>query len=842
MRFRSFGPLSLTACLLVAAANGELACADEQPVDYLRDVKPIFARHCTKCHGPEKRQSGLRLDAAELMRRGGDSGPGVIAGKPNKSLVLMALTGSEEISEMPPDGPKPTAAEIETLRRWIEQGAKAPEEDIAAAAGSDHWSFQRPTRPPLPEVRDRSWPRGAIDRFILARLEAEGIAPSPEADRRTLIRRLSLDLRGIAPTVGEVDEFVGDLRPDAYERLVDRMLASPAYGERWGRHWLDIARYADSNGYTRDFAREIWLYRDWVINAVNRDQPFDQFTIEQIAGDMLPDATMAQRLATGFHRNTQFNEEGGTDDEQFRIDAVADRVNTTATAFLGLTLECARCHEHKFDPLAQREYYQFFAFLNNCDEPKIEAPSPRQIERGDLERRQEIRARIAELTKEIDAERDKFDAAQQAWEAEITPEQRSSFPGPLQVALMVEFEKRDAAQKKLVEEKFKTTEAARTTFPQVEEIYQLQAAEPVIPTSMVLAERDELRATFVHKRGNFLDAGPQVQPRTPAVLNPLEFEGDRADRLDLARWLVDPANPLTPRVTVNRWWQRLFGHGIVETENDFGTQGSPPSHPHLLDWLAVELVESDWSMKRMHRLIVTSAAYRQSSHWRSDLETVDPRNVLLARQSRIRLEAEIVRDAALSASGLLSRKIGGPSVHPPQPEGVFEFTQDPKPWNTDEDGDRYRRAMYTFLWRSSPYPALTVFDAPDGNVSCTRRVRSNTPLQALTLANDATFLECARALAARVLAESPKPAHRGRRAFELCYARRPSPQETARLNQLIAHERRRFAASPEAAREFVGGMPLKASADMGDAEAVELAVWTAACRVLINVDEFITRQ
>jgi hypothetical protein len=833
--------MSLLLCVTVVFPAWA-ADRDDRTVDYARDVKPLFARYCTKCHGPEKRQSGLRLDAAALVLRGGDSGPGIVAGKPEESLVLKALTGSDELSEMPPEGPKPSAAEIAILRKWIEQGAKAPDEKIAATAGSDHWSFQRPTRPPLPAVRDTSWPRGAIDRFILARLEAEGIAPSPEADRNTLIRRLSLDLRGITPTVEEVDEFVRDERPDAYDRLVDRMLASPAYGERWGRHWLDIAHYADSNGYTRDFAREIWLYRDWVIDAVNRDQPFDRFTIEQIAGDMLEGAAMKQRLATGFLRNTLFNEEGGTDDEQFRIDAVADRLNTTATAFLGLTLKCARCHEHKFDPISQREYYQFFALLNNCDEPKIEAPSRAQIERGDLERRKEIRARIADLEKELDENREAFDTAQKEWEAAITPEQRSSFPGPLQVALMVKFDKRDDAQKKLVEEKFKQTDRARAKFPQVEEIHRLKAAEPVIPTSMVLKEREKPRETFVHKRGNFLDHGPKVEPQTPAVLNPLNFAGEHANRLDLARWLVDPANPLTPRVTVNRWWQRLFGRGIVETENDFGTQGALPSHPQLLDWLAVELVESGWSMKWMHRLMVTSATYRQSSHWRSDLETIDPRNVLLARQSRLRLEAEIVRDAALSASGLLSRKIGGPSVHPPQPEGVFDFTQDPKPWNTDQNGDRYRRAMYTFLWRSSPYPALTVFDAPDGNVTCTRRVRSNTPLQALTLANDTTFLECAREMASRVIATSPKLKQRGVRVFELCFARQPNKEERRRLKQLVVHEQERFQTSPEAARELVRGMPSKIDNKLSDADAVELAVWTAACRVLMNTDEFITRE
>jgi hypothetical protein len=405
---------------------------------------------------------------------------------------------------------------------------------------------------------------------------------------------------------------------------------------------------------------------------------------------------------------------------------------------------------------------------------------------------------------------------------------------------------REANEKKLIENVYKNTEQARTAFPQVERIFQLRASEPVIPTSMVLRERAKPRETFVHKRGNFLDHGPQVQADVPAVLHPLSTASEMPNRLDLARWLADPANPLTPRVTVNRWWQHLFGRGLVETENDFGTQGTPPTHPELLDWLALELVEGGWSMKRVHRLIVTSATYRQSSHWRSDLEQIDATNLLLARQSRLRLDAEIVRDAALSASGLLSRKIGGPSVHPPQPDGVFDFTQDSKPWKTEPGGDRYRRGMYTFFWRSSPYPALSVFDAPNGNVTCTRRPRSNTPLQALTLANDATFVEAARALAARVLAETPPEklddAARVRHAFALCLAREPSEAEAQRLVAIQRAERRRFENSPQTAREFVAGEPLGDLKQMPDGDVVDLAAWTAACRVLLNVDEFITRE
>ncbi|MBI4657875.1 MAG: DUF1553 domain-containing protein [Verrucomicrobia bacterium] len=709
--------------------------------------------------------------------------------------------------------------------------------DTAQAAGANHWAFVRPERPLPPNLRDAEQAHNPIDRFILARLEKEGLKPSSPAKRATLIRRVSLDLLGLPPSPEEVDAFVNDPRPEAYEQLVDRLLASPTYGERWGRHWLDLARYADSNGYTRDFPREIWKYRDWVIDALNQNMPFDQFTLEQLAGDLLPNATPAQQIATGFHRNTLFNEEGGTDPEQFRVDAVADRVATTGAVFLGLTIECARCHSHKYDPISQREYYELFAFLNNCDEPMIDAPSEREIARGDLEKRKEIRARIAALEKELQGRRDEFLKHQLAWEKTITPEMRARLPGPTQTAVDQAPDKRDDAQKKLVADLFKTTDTARRLFPVIEKIAELQATEPVIPTTLVLKERTEPRETRIHKRGNFLEPGDKVNPSVPAVLHPLAHSGEPPNRVDLARWLTDPANPLTARVVVNRYWQRFFGQGLVETENDFGTQGSRPTHPDLLDWLACEFVASGWNVKTMHRLIVMSATYRQSSAHRPDLQSADPANRLLGRQNRLRVDAEVVRDAALTVSGLLTREIGGPSVFPPQPEGVFEFTQDPKPWKTADGKERYRRALYTHFWRSSPYPALMVFDAPNANVTCTRRTRSNTPLQALTLANDHQFIECARALADRLFSQGAKRieeqvAH----AFRLCLSRGPRPEEANRLADLLAQQTKRFAERPEEARQLLG------RAD-GDGEQIPVrAAWTFVARVLMNVDEFVTRE
>jgi len=806
-------------------------------VDFARDVKPILARHCTMCHSADQQESGLRLDLGGGVLRGGDGGAIVVAGQSSSSRLLAIVQGKDaDVERMPPEGDALSPDEIAVLAAWIDSGAKVPDNELQLVVSSDHWSFQAPRRPQLPELSHSAAAHNPMDYFVLARLEAEGVAPAPEADRAALFRRVALDLLGIPPTPPEVEAFVNDPHPDAYERLVDRLLASPAYGERWGRHWLDLARYADSNGFTRDFGREIWKYRDWVIAAVNAGMPFDQFTIEQFAGDMLANPTLEQLIATGFHRNTLINEEGGTDPEQFRVDAVADRVATTGVVYLGLTLECARCHQHKYDPISQREYYQIFAFLNNCDEPQIDAPSAWEIEQGIVARRDDLRRQIVEREQKLAEQEVEFLRQQLAWEPTITPQFYRTLPGPTQAALGRKPDVRTEEEQKLIAEVFKTTETARTAFPLVKEIADLQALEPVIPTTMVLRERETPRETRIHRRGNFLDEGDRVPPEVPAVLPPLSAAAGPATRLDFARWLVDRSNPLTPRVVVNRYWQAFFGRGLVETENDFGTQGTPPTHPELLDWLAVEFVESGWDVKAMHRLLVTSATYRQSSRLRSELAERDPANKLLARQSRLRLDAEIIRDSALAASGLLSRKLGGKSVFPPQPDGVFAFTQDPKPWNTATGEDRYRRGLYTHFWRSSPYPALVLFDAPDANVTCTRRPRSNTPLQALTLANDVQFLECARALAADVLSDAlESDEERACRLFRKCLIREPHEAERALLHDLVTRQRAAFESDRAAAASLLGGEPVVD-------HAAELAVWTAVARVLLNLDEFITRE
>jgi len=842
-----FRSLSIVVFVVSIPAQTPAVLGDEtRTVDYRQDVKPIFVKHCTGCHGPEKQKSGLRLDSVALAKRGGDSGPAFVPGKSADSLLLQAVTGAEGIAAMPPKGETPLSADqIAILKLWIEQGAQAPGDDTTGGPikGANHWAFKPVMRPAVPEVVNKDWVRNSIDAFVLARLEKESLHPSPEADRVTLIRRLSFDLLGLPPTIEEVDAFVADGRSDAYDILVDRLLAAPHYGERWGRHWLDLARYADSNGFTRDFARSIWKYRDWVIDNVGRDKPFDQFTIEQIAGDMLPDATIEQRIATGFHRNTSFNEEGGTDPEQFRIESVVDRVNTTGVVFLGLTVGCAQCHEHKYDPISQREYYQLFAFLNNADEPRLDVPTPEQIAQGLPQKRADAERQIAELERRFQGQADEFQKSLMAWEKGLTGEEKKKLPPEVLNTVNLAVVMRSEQDIRNLVEYYKKLEAARREFPVLEEIARLRASEPQFTTTLVMQERTTPRETHIHIRGDFLRHGALVEPGLPAALPQLPGESKSRTRLDFARWLVDPRNPLTPRVTMNRVWQKYFGRGIVETENDFGTQGSPPTHPELLDWLAAEFVspspdkEGPWSLKRMHKLIVGSATYRQSSNYRSDLAEIDAANRLYARQLRLRLDAEIIRDVALAAGGLLNTTRGGPSVFPPQPDGVFEFTQDKKPWNTGTGPDRFRRGMYTYLWRSSPYPAMTVFDFPDSSVTCTRRNRSNTPLQSLTLANDQQFVEIAQGLAVRVLNGSlADDAARLRSAFRICLAREPKPAERERLAKLLAQQRTEFAANlKEAERLTPPLVPVKANIQ-------EFASWTAVARVLLNLDEFITRE
>ncbi|MBI5396743.1 MAG: DUF1553 domain-containing protein [Verrucomicrobia bacterium] len=636
---------------------------------------------------------------------------------------------------------------------------------VLHAASLPHWAYQKPVRPAIPPGAN------AIDHFIQARLRKEGLTPSPEATRETLIRRVSLDLTGLPPTPAEVEAFLADNSPNAYERVVDRLLASPAYGERWARPWLDLARYADTQGYEKDNRRTMWPYRDWVINALNADMPFDRFTLEQFAGDLLPNATRDQKIATGFHRNTMTNTEGGTDNEEYRHVAVVDRVNTTMQVWQGQTFGCAQCHDHKYDPFTTKEYYRLYAFLNSTadadtddDAPVLRMPTPEQA------------------------------AALKAVRAEVAAAEKAKAP---------------AAELK----KLKAKEAALVK---------------TISSTLVMEELPKPRETHLFTRGNFLTPGEVVQAGVPAVLNPLPANAPTS-RLTLARWLLDENNPLTARVAMNRAWEQFFGAGIVATSEDFGTRGERPSHPELLDWLATEFVARKWSMKAMHKLIVMSATYRQASRVTPQLLERDPYNRLLARGPRIRLDAEMLRDQALAVSGLLCRKIGGPSVMPPQPDGLWQIVYSGDTWKTSAGEEKYRRGLYTFWRRSVPYPLMTTFDAPTREFCVVRRNRSNTPLQALNLMNDPAFVECAQALARRMIVEGGStPEARATLGVRLCLARQPKASEVERLVALYRDELERYRTDADAAKT-VGG---------ADAET---AAWTVVANVLLNLDEFITK-
>jgi mono/diheme cytochrome c family protein len=806
-------------------------------MDFGRDVRPIFQTRCVACHGPRKQKGGLRLDDGTLARQGGDSGPVIVPGKSAASRLIHLVAGLDEEITMPPSGKRLTAAEISRLRAWIDQGARWPEEKSTTGpttARSKHWTFQPPKRPLPPRVARAGWARNPIDAFVLARLETEKIAPAPEADRATLIRRLSLDLLGLPPRPEEVDAFLADRRPGAYERVVDRLLASPYHGERWGRHWLDLARYADSDGFEKDTGRPFaWRYRHWVIAALNRDLPFDEFTMEQLAGDLLPNTTVEQKVATGFHRNTLTNKEGGVDQEQFRIEQVVDRVNTTAKVWLGVTLGCAQCHDHKYDPFSQREYYRFFAFFNSDREVDIPAPLP-----NDAEREQAIRAAFERKKAQLQAAvakyvKEQLPGAQRKWEAALKPAARAKLPANIRAVFDVPAKDRSAAQKKALAGYYANIDKPLATLRKTLATHEKTGDRGTLAQTLVLGKE---RKTHVLIRGDFLRPGVEVAPGTPAVLHPLQVS--RPTRLDLARWLVDPANPLTGRVVMNWTWQHYFGRGLVATPEDFGTQGEKPSHPELLDWLATEFIRRGWSLKAMHRLIVTSATYRQSSQDRPELRQRDAHNALLARQNRLRLEAEVIRDVALASSGLLAVRIGGPSVRPPQPSGISELTYAGSArWVESKGSDRYRRGLYTWFQRTSPYPMLMTFDCPDSNVCAVRRDRTDTPLQALTLLNDTVFVECAQALARRVADRKADGLdERIGYIFRLCLSRAPEAEERSVLHRLYEDLVQACRKHPETAARLLGSTKPAAGS------VPEAAAWVALTRAVMNLDEFVTRE
>ncbi|MFT3882199.1 MAG: PSD1 and planctomycete cytochrome C domain-containing protein [Gemmatales bacterium] len=780
---------------MLLICSGLTAVADDEnktAIQFNRDIRPILSENCFACHGPDahQRKAKLRLD----VRESAVDKHAIVPGKVAESQLIERVKSINPEEHMPPEksGKKLTKQQIELLSRWIEQGAKYEK----------HWSLISPQRHDLPKVKQVAWPRSPIDHFILARLEKEGLTPSKEADKATLLRRVTLDLTGLPPTLSELDAYLADQSPHAYDKVVDRLLQSPRFGEHMATHWLDLARYADTNGYNNDEERTQWMWRDWVINAFNSNKPYDQFITEQLAGDLLPNATIQQKLATGFNRNHVLTTEGGIIEEEYRVEYVADRVHTTSTVFLGLSMQCARCHDHKFDPITQREYYSFFAFFNNIAEKTVGFNQARVSEPF-----------LKIPTKEQQTEKDKLLLQKKTLTKQLADR-----------AASIMFD--EQARKSIAE-----LAGANK---------RLKELETAIPANMIMQEMPTPRKAFVLKRGQYDQQGEAVSPGVPASLPSLPT-GIAANRLSLAKWLVEPTHPLTARVAVNQWWHILFGTGIVETVEDLGSQGAWPSHPELLDWMASELINSKWNVKAMIKLMVTSATYRQSSKVTPELLERDPKNRLLARGPRYRLSAETIRDNALAVSGLLKERIGGPSVMPYQPDGLWQDVSVERRavYKQDEGDNLYRRSMYTFWKRTCPPPGMMTFDAPDRETCTIRRARTNTPLQALVLMNDPTYLEASRKLAERVMNSSDKDDSRLNQLYRLVLSRYPSAAEQTTLLSLLAKSRDRMAASPEKAKELLS---IGASPRDNKLNTVELAAWTTLCSLVLNLDETISKE
>ncbi|MDA1236690.1 MAG: PSD1 and planctomycete cytochrome C domain-containing protein [Acidobacteria bacterium] len=835
---------------MLLASLAPLPATAQSKVDFSRDIQPILSQKCTVCHGPALQQSGLRLDNQNDAMKGGKSGAVIRPGNSSASVLIKRLEGLDDLQRMPPGQPLP-AGQIELFHAWIDQGAEWGTSSETSTPDNGHWSFHPIRRPSVPEVSREGWVRNPIDAFILARLEAEGVEPSPEAAPSTLLRRTWLDLVGLPPSPRDL------AGPANHEQVVESLLDSDHFGERWAAPWLDQVRYADSDGYEKDSVRpHAWRYRHWVINALNADMPFDQFTIEQLAGDLLPGATTEQRVATGFYRNTLKNREGGVDVEQFRFEEVVDRTNTVATVWLGLSVECARCHDHKFDPISQKDYYRLFAFFNELDEVDIDAPLQGEIGPY-LQAKPDLDAKIEQLYRKY-----KVRELQRPWEAKMlwagdNPGVEHQWDTSWDIIdlyldhgqriLRTPPESRTGRENYAVTEWFMrnysrvTTkdEYAATGFKQaVKELHEIVDAFPDVSRARAIEVSREPRPSHIHEAGEWNELGEWVSPGALAVLPALDHTDETPTRLDLARWLVSDKNPLTARVVVNRLWQEYFGAGLSPTANNFGLQGEPPSHPELLDWLAAELIDSGWSLKHIHRLIATSATYRQSSATREDLTEKDPGNRLLARQIRLRLPAEILRDAALSAAGLLDPKIGGKSVRPRQPEGVAELGYAGSVrWHESAGSDKYRRGVYVHYQRMTPYPFLANFDLGERNVTDCTRERSNTPLQALNLLNDPVFFEMAQGLALRTLSEAPRTSFDSRlgHAYKLCVAREPRVTEKEELLGYFVKQRELVEADAEMAKAWF-------PPQLDGIERTEAAAWVGVIRILLNLDEFITRE
>ena len=850
----------------------QTAPAAESKVDQKRfqtQVAPILEKHCVTCHGPEDPESGFRLDTKAHLLKGGYTGKIIVPGSAKNSPLFQMVSGThKDETVMPPEGDRLTKAELAILKTWINAGLHWPKGITLKAKHkrppepSKHWAYQPIITHQPPAVRNTNWPRNSIDRFVLTRLEQLKLTPSPAAVKRTLIRRVTFDLIGLPPTPEEIDNFLADNRPGAYERLVSRLLASPHYGERWARPWLDLCHFAESDGYLTDQIRPVaWRYRSWLISALNTDMPFNQFTIEQLAGDLLPNATIDQKLATGFLRNTLSNREGGADLEEFRVEQVIDRTLTVGTVWLGMTLECSRCHDHKYDPVSQKEFYEFNAFFDSANEINIDAPLPDELAPY-LENQQSYETKRQKLITPIKTDLEKL---QKRWEVKLlfakdNPGKDYVWDRKWEILGLVwggnlgegqlegceiaklPWSKRTQLQKGRLLDYFLKygSEIDSEEFKRLKlsdlrgKLQKLKEGLPKLTRAPTMMRTQNHRQAYLHVRGDFRSRGIDVQPNTFSVLPDLA-KTDEPRRLTMARWLVSPENPLSARVTVNRIWQEFFGSGFVSTSEDFGKQGAPPTHPKLLDWLAAEFMRDNWSVKSLHKLIVTSATYRQSSVARPKIDRNDSNNQLLARQTPLRLSAEQVRDAVLFSTGLLYRKLDGPSVFPPQPDSVSMEGFENK-WVASSGREKYRRGLYTFTQRTSPFSQSVTFDSADPSRTCTRRERSNTPLQALALLNDPVFYEAASALAKHVSQKFPQSeSARIDAAFELALGRLPEPKERDRLIEF---------------REQQLELLLKSSASSIPATAAEIkariqaesASWTGLCSIILNLHEFITRD
>lgn len=778
-------PAVFLVIFILTGCGSQEPLPEEVHVDWKSEFKssvaPLLQKKCLECHSGESAESGIRLDSLDVILEQKLIAPGDAVG----SLLAHVVSGTDPI--MPPGKTTLSKREVSTLESWI---GTTPESAIPRPPeASTHWAWKPLERPEMPSSSS-NWGRNGIDCFVARKLEAEDLQPSAEADRETLARRLSLAITGLPPDLAVLDSFLKRHEPDATDWLIEHLLASKSYGEHWGRYWLDAARYADSNGYHRDQERPMWMYRDWVIEAFNENMRFNDFTIRQLAGDLMPGARLSDRIATGFHRNTMLNQEGGANEVEFRTRAIADRVETTATIWLGATMHCARCHNHPNEPFTQTEFYELFAFFNNTK----------------------------------DKGSDRF------W-----------LPFPMYISGTKEQENQLKGWWKEIYERVEQVNRNKSTFESDPELMRLIAKHKElvldIQSSLIMDELETPRDTFVHRRGDPTQPGPRVLPAVPLLFGNWPASLPR-NRLGLAKWLVSPANPTTPRVTVNRIWQRLFGTGLVRTSDDFGTAGEEPSHPELLDWLAVEFVESGWNVKSLIRLIVNSATFRQSSNLTYQHISRDPENRLLARGPRFRMDAEVVRDTVLYVSGLLNTQIGGRSVFPPQPAGLWddhEITDGETlmKWQESVGNDRYRRGLYTFWRRSIPYPMFTIFDAPNRETCTIRRDRTNTPLQALAGMNDPTFVAATIALAERMQKESDGSMTSGiELGYRLCVARRPTEVEVQILSDLWQSElARSIPAVPDD-----GPVPAPSGQSLNE----DLA-WRVVAGVLLNMHSTLTQ-